>query len=433
MKSNPIFKSFIGLIFVFGIESITWAQSSLEFTPLAPSQNEEAEPTASPEPDCHWPFEHLDIAQAQQLIWFKNKTRPGEGITIAHIDTGIIPFSQLAHDRTGQSGLVMPRDDRGRIVGLNFVEPHEAPLDNNPAAVNFGHGTETASILVGHFSTSKNSRHQFQGIVPWARLIPIKVTDSVVMMGRVPTGGTADIRNLAAGISKAVELNASVLNVSLGGIFDHNGLVSNAIASALERGAIVVAAAGQTLPINFLPLPANLLGVVSVTASNSNSEPWSDAFSHRMISWAAPGVTVCHLGVRRIADSSAPSDRAVPLARVQLKTRAGEIREFEGIIKRSSGTSYSTAFTTGAAALWLQYHGHGMLKALYGPKNISRLFIALSQRSAMETPPHWDTQRHGSGIINIGKLLAAALPCNDRDSQELCAVKLEEFLKSPSR
>ena len=380
------------------------------------------------EEHCRWPFEQLEVKQAQNLIEFEKKMLPGEGIRIAHIDTGIVPFPNFFNSVGGLLGLYMPRGKDGQD-SFNYVEPHLLPIDNNPHGLNFGHGTETASLLIGRARWPSDSKHTFEGIVPWAQLIPIKVTDSVVMVGNVSTHGTADAKNLALGIRKAVSLNASVLTISLGAIFDGKGSIKTAIETALAEGAIVVAAAGQTLPINFLPLPANIPGVVSVTASTEEREVWNDAFSSKKISWAAPGVLVCHLGVQTSSDSNATRT----ISRTKMMTRSGAQVDLNGVIKRSSGTSYSVAFTSAAAALWLQYHNHASLKMLYGSKNISNLFMAVARKFAMETPPHWNSQKHGAGIINIHKLLRAQLPCSLADTQDSCAVKLEEFLKSTSR
>lgn len=404
------------------LQNQAFAQKSNQF----PEQVEaNTEPT---DENCRWPFEQLEVTNAQSMIYFEKRMLPGEGIRIAHIDTGIVPLPDFFNSEQGLFGLHLPRTKDGQDT-FNYVEPHLLPIDNNLKALNFGHGTETASLLVGRAQWPSAPHNNFQGVVPWAQLIPIKVTDSVVMVGHVSTHGTADAKNLALGIHKAVKLKAAVLSISLGAIFDRDASIKTAVESALAEGAIVVAAAGQTLPINFLPLPAILPDVVSVTASTESRRAWSEAFSSRKVSWAAPGVLVCHLGVRLPSDSAGVG----PISRTKLTTREGAVVEIEGVVKRSSGTSYSAAYTSAAAALWLQYHGHTSLKLLYGSRNISRLFMAVAQNFAMEAPSEWNHHRHGAGIINIRKLLEAPLPCSFSDSQDSCAVKLEEFLKSTAR
>ncbi len=384
--------------------------------------------------DCHWAWEQLEIEQAQEIIYAAKKELPGDGISIAHIDTGIIPF--LALQRNSDSGLYLAGLLWGPKINsfmgiMNFVQPHLPAIDNNPKAANFGHGTETASLIVGSLPETNVPGWGFKGVAPWARLLPIKVTDSVVMVGNISTGGTADLRNLAEGIRLATKLGAQVMTISLGAVFDQKNFIKTAVNEALEQGIIVVAAAGQTLPIDFVPLPANLPGVISVTASTRPLGHWQEAFSGKNISWAAPGEDVCHFGIDRNARNP---PRLSQLQQVsQILSRDGAEMTLQGIVRRSSGTSYSTAFSAGAAALWLQHHNSSALAKLYGKKNISKLFMAVAREMAMETPPGWNTDKHGAGIINIRKLLEAPLPCRSVDTSENCAVKLSAFLSSASR
>jgi hypothetical protein len=70
------------------------------------------------------------------------------------------------------------------------------------------------------------------------------------------------------------------------------------------------------------------------------------------------------------------------------------------------------------------------LASRYGRKNISNLFEVTAKMYAMETPPGWQSQKHGRGILNIHKLISAPLPCDDGDSKESCEVKTANFLNS---
>lgn len=436
-----------------------WSACAVLFTFVSVSAGAGAAPRTGTvrDPDCDWAWQHMEVASAQEMLRAERGQAPGEGITIAHIDTGIIPIPALqnsANTADGISGLQWNFNQLMPEATFNWVQPHLPPVDNDPKALNFAHGTETASLLVGLRTQRKATQREkyFQGLVPWAKLIPIKVTDSVVMVGNVSTGGSADLRHLADGIRLASALGVEVMTISLGAVFDKNHLIEKAVAEALEQGIIVVAAGGQALPIDVIPLPASLTGVIGVTASTRAQTHWSAAFSGRNIAWAAPGENVCHLGVQRvgsssatqanptfIAQASAPFDQDGSLKsshdaqQLSLVGRRGETIVLKEVLKQSSGTSYSTAYTAGAAALWLQHHGADDLKRRYGQKNISTLFRETALRWAIDTPSGWNVTRHGAGILNIRKLLAAPLPCRSEDSPATCVVKTKRFLGTASR
>lgn len=383
--------------------------------------------------DCAWAWEQLEVEQAKRFL-AQAKKQPGEGISIAHIDTGILPFPAL--QRNHSKRLATAPSDTLQSSSLlsgtfNFVQLNLPAIDNNPKAPNFGHGTETASLIIGSLAENNVVNWAFHGVSPAAQIIPIKVTDSVVMLGNVATSGTADLRNLAQGIRLATRLGAHIMTISLGALFDGDNLIAKAVQEALDSGTIVVAAAGQVVPIDLVPLPASLPGVVSVTASTREREHWQYAFSGKNISWAAPGENVCHFSMNKNATYDLHPSLSNQI--VELATRDGASMTLRGLIRKSSGTSYSTAFTAGAAALWLQHHSWEKLSKLYGQKNISRLFISVAQSYGMDRPEKWNVRRHGAGILNIRKLLEAPLPCNEQDSFESCSVKFSDFLSSTSR
>ncbi|MBM3381195.1 MAG: hypothetical protein FJY29_02015 [Betaproteobacteria bacterium] len=426
------------------IAILTFAMNGVGFADqLAPNTEEPSNPHTAQEinapphipewNDCEWAWSDLEVDAAHQFLSKNGISYPGKGIRVAHIDTGVIPFPMLqrhADSDKGFAGLYYISEPATRDAIFNFVQPHLAPLDNNDKGLNFGHGTETASLIVGSMAETNVSGWSLRGVAPFSILFPIKVTDSVVMVGNISTGGTADLVNLLGGIAQASQLGAHVITISLGAIFDAQQRIRKAIESALDAGSIVIAAGGQTLPVDIIPLPAKLPGVVAVTASTRAKNHWKPAFSSKSIAWAAPGENVCHLGLQeRKLRSLQPTNTQS----YDLKTRGGSLLSLSGLIRMSSGTSYSTAFTAGAATLWLQQHNPVRLAHRYGQKNISRLFLAVAKTFAMDIPEGWDTQRHGAGILNIRRLLQAPLPCTASDSDQHCAVKLSRFLTSTSR
>ncbi len=423
-------------LFALTTASIAWADAEQPKRSESELETDEIEMRSALPPerdDCEWAWKELEVDAAHRLLFENGKALPGSGIKIAHIDTGVIPFPALQRSSDSgktSAGLYYRAEPGISDTIFNFVQPQLPPLDNNNKGLNFGHGTETASLIVGSLATTNITGWSLRGLAPWAKLYPIKVTDSVVMVGNISTRGTADLSNLAAGIEKATQMGAHVITISLGAIFDSQNIIRKSIDSALDAGSIVIAAAGQTIPMDVIPLPAKLPGVVAVTASTRSRNHWESAFSGKNIAWAAPGENVCHLGIQERRTTVLQNPNAQSF---QLRTRGGADMTVEGLVRMSSGTSYSTAFTAGAATLWLQHHNPALLAQRYGQKNISRLFLAVAKNFATDVPPGWNTQRHGSGILNVRKLLQAPLPCSASDSDTHCAVKLSRFLTTASR
>jgi thermitase len=365
---------------------------------------------ATSKDDCSWPMEQMSVRKTWKRLQDRGFSKPGENITVAHLDTGIIPLLPLLQTHqfsAGRLGLQLP-DGSLSHADFNFVQPQSDPWDNDPKSPSFGHGTSTASLILGWKDNANSDGLNFRGVAPWIRLLPIKVTDSVLMVGRMSTGGTADIRNLAAGIEMAARMGADIISISLGALFDSERILQNAVRQAVDEGIIVIAAAGQTFPVNLIPLPARLPGVIAVSASSKEKKPWKEGFTGKDIAWAAPGEDICHIKAKQVGSSSATGNSADKV--VNLFGRNGEQLSFTDVLVCASGTSYSTAYTAAAAALWLQYHSREKLHERYGRKNISSLFKTIAMQYAMDVPPDWDQNKHGAGILNIQRLIEAPLP-----------------------
>lgn len=153
-----------------------------------------------------------------------------------------------------------------------------------------GHGTIVAGIIAAELDNEAG----IAGLAPAAELLVAKV---------VSPGGTISVEAEARAIRWAVDNGARVLNISLGGLRDprtpsrdtFSRLEQQAIAYAVRRGAVVVAAVGNSdqaprTPWRFASYPAALphvLGVSSLTRGGA-----SPAFSNRDAVYndvAAPG------------------------------------------------------------------------------------------------------------------------------------------------
>src|SRR5690606_18726424 len=156
-----------------------------------------------------------------------------------------------------------------------------------------------------------------QGVAPQARLL---AASAFVILD----GGTkpqATTTTLALSVDWATRKNARIFNMSFAGPEDP--LLGRLVEKLLEKGALIVAAAGNAGPDAPPAYPAAYPGVVAVTAVDSEKKRYSAANRGAYIAVAAPGV-----------------DILVPIP--------------EGSYDTASGTSYAAAHVSGIAALMLE-------------------------------------------------------------------------------
>lgn len=285
----------------------------------------------------------------------------GEGIVVAHPDTGYTRHPEYFDGARVLSGR-----------GYDFEDDKADPVDPLKGKAP-GHGTATGSVIMGALGDqSPNLQNFVTGVAPRSRIIPIRVSTSVVHLS---------FRRLVRGIYHAIEERAHVISMSLGGPF-YSRMLETAIEAAIDRGIVVIAAAGNVWP--WVVYPAKLDKVVAIAASNCSSKPWKKSARGRAVDVTAPGESVWRAKARKSGGNPFSNSR-------------------------SNGTSYATAVTAGACALWLAYHGRSNLIQKYGKENLSAAFRHIL-RNTVETPPGWKKSKYGTGIINVRRLLEAQLP-----------------------
>ncbi|QXT34876.1 S8 family serine peptidase [Sphingomonas sanguinis] len=304
--------------------------------------------TSAPPADRLWALRRSGIVDA----WTRAE---GAGVLVAQPDSGIAKHAEL--------GAAMFRLD----LAANFVEGGCDPTDPlNPGTANPGHGSGTASVL------ASRRAGMLSGAAPAASVIPIRCLQDVKVFDAAP---------VTRAILRAVEVGAHVISMSLGGI--PSRAMHAAIRHAVDRDVLVVAAAGNC--VRTVIWPARYPEVVAVAGSNDADGEWKGSSRGSAVDVTAPAELVWRAARSRAED---PLDAIGP----------------------GQGTSFATALTAGAAALWLSAHGRDAVLAEARSRGVraQHLFRA-ALRASSRTPDGWDVENFGPGILDAGRLVDIAL------------------------
>jgi thermitase len=318
--------------------------------------------------DCEWSLELSRITDAWDVALPKHGhgKRYGEGICVGHPDTGYTP-----HPEIWEPG---PNQRLRTDLGFNFVNAKPDPRDPFKGGFNKGHGTATASVIMSGIGPADPSRTKWvTGSAPKSEVVPFRVIETVVVF---------NFLNVARAIYQAVDVGCHVISMSLGGVVSSTAL-RNAVDHAIDRGVIVLAAAGNYWPC--VVYPARLDQVIAVAAVDCAGKPWRFSARGDEVDLAAPGESVW-------------------VARTENKHSA-----YYGI-KCGTGTSFAVTTVAGACALWLAYHGRDRLIAAYGEANLASVFREVLVTAGVQRPRGWDARKYGAGILDAERLLKAQLP-----------------------
>lgn len=301
-----------------------------------------------------WAFEKtaLDALHARGL--------DGRGVTIAIVDTGI----DASH-----------ADLQGAhvVAWADLAAGKPAPYDDE------GHGTHVAALVAG--------QGPLRGGAPGVDLIVVKVFDS---------RGNATDQRVADGIQFAVDHGAKVIGLSLGGgSFPILGTASeNAAKSAVDRGVLVVAAAGNEGPSNGdVAAPADVQGVIAVAAVDEGLRvaDFSDRGSD-----VSP--LVGGLGLPRQAPDQKP-EIAAPGVRITSAWPGGGYAV-------ASGTSMAVPFVVSSLALMLQAHPGAAPTDANGVERVKGWLESSATALPDAQRPH--DRAGGYGLLNAAALVDAA-------------------------
>lgn len=303
-------------------------------------------------------------------------------VRVGQIDTGYrehpalgFPAAPWLRPRDARSFVPDPerRDEGWNNTELGFGR-------DNLIGPNGGHGTRIAATICGFDPAAGGGA--FLGVAPRVPLIMTRITDSVIVNHRQDE--FAEALDYLCG-----EAGVDIVNVSLGIYPGSRKVLRRAIDQAYQRGVILVCAAGNY--IDPVVAPASLSRTIAVGGVTAADMPWSGSSFGPEVDFSAPAADL------RRAQVDAP---------LRFSYASG-----------GDGTSYAAAITSGAAALWLQRHRQA-IAALY-PEAWQR--VAAFKQIAIRTArvpgaagspgqPLWQPGSFGAGILDIGALLAAALP-----------------------
>ncbi|MFI7279983.1 type VII secretion-associated serine protease mycosin [Micromonospora chersina] len=294
-------------------------------------------PAGGPAPTAApWGLTRLDPSAA----WRVTK---GQGITVAVIDSGVSPAHPLL---------------RGRVLdGEDF---NQLPKRAGQCDL-VGHGTLIAGIIAGKEGTGA----PFTGIAPEARILPVRV---------LADNKRAFDESIPAEIGKAirwaVDHDADVVNLSLVTLDDP--ALRAAVDYALGKGVILVAAAGnrQENQQDQPAYPAAYPGVIAVAGVDENGGHVGSSVAGDYVDIAAPGLNIV---------GPAPQG-------------AGYRAEPQG------GTSFATAYVSGAAALVRAAH-----------PDITPKEVAFRLTHTADNPPDGHNALVGYGVVNPYRAVTSLL------------------------
>jgi serine protease AprX len=249
----------------------------------------------------------------------------GQGVTVAVLDTGIDNLPDFA----------------GRLIG-----GIDLTSGNNPYQDSYGHGTFVAGLIAGNGASSNG---QYSGEAPGAKLVSVKVAGAE---------GTTHLGTLISGLQWVVDnqqtYGIKVVNISLGyqpSQSTVNNPLDNAVEAVWNAGIAVVVSAGNAGPFNGTILaPGDDPLVITVGALDDMATPspaddemndFSSVGPTSPDGWVKPDLVASGRSVVSLAAPGSTIYSNNPSARIGSANFVG------------SGTSFSAAIVSGAAALVL--------------------------------------------------------------------------------
>ncbi|MEU2175808.1 type VII secretion-associated serine protease mycosin [Nocardia sp. NPDC019219] len=311
----------------------------------------------------------------------------GEGQLVAVIDTGVNRHPRLTVE-----------------AGGDYVSDSDGTADCD------GHGTMVAGIIAAH--PSSDGSDGFAGVAPAATVLTIRQTSLAYQAknsygsdrpGGMSAGGYGTVATLAHAVVRAVDLRASVINISEvscqpAGSPPVDGMLGAALKYAYDHDVVVVVAAGNLQSqgackeqngtsgwdaVRTIATPAWFSQyVLSVASVEPDGAPSSFTLYGPWVGVAAPGDNLMSL-------DSKPGGTGLVNGTPQA----------DGGVSPVAGTSFSSAYVAGLAALVRARH-----PALSAGEVMTRII------ATAHAPGDGHDSRLGAGMIDPVAALTAVLP-----------------------
>ena len=307
-----------------------------------------------------------NLFYGHELIGAREALRrePGDtALIVAVVDSGV----DLEHPefegrlRPGVDAVHLPLERVSR-----FVRVREGRRKRGEPRDDMGHGTACAGII------GARGQRVPPGLAGAARLLPVRALVGARVAGREGLTAIGAIPDIDAGLKRAIDLGARVLNLSFG--TPETALDSGdpqphveVIRYALARGCILVAASGNTGD-HVRYFPAALPGVIAVGSVGKSEAPSRFTSRGEHVAILAPGENIPSVAI--------------------------------GGYQRNSGTSFAAPFVTAACALLVARAARASIP-LDG-----ELARRLLMRSARPFGKDVDAEGCGAGILDVPRALA---------------------------
>ncbi|MBB1253752.1 S8 family serine peptidase [Streptomyces sp. OF3] len=288
----------------------------------------------------------LEAFQVEK-VW---KESTGKGVTVAVLDSAV----KGSH----------PDLSRNVLPGRDMLRGGPATLETE-----IDHATGLASLIAGHGHGAGN-KDGVIGLAPDAKILPVRIAtegDSANEAGDSGQFGDA--------IRYAVDEGASIINMSIGrsSITDNE---KEALAYAAAKDVLVVSSAGN-VPGHRINYPAREGSVVAVGAIDQAGNIWEDSSAGPEMMLTAPGHRI----------------------------RMAATREPYQVV---SGTSYASAYVSGAAALL-----RAKFPDLTAGQIVNRLAKTALLPDAVDAPNGRD-KYYGFGMIRPYRALTEDIPAGPK-------------------